>query len=87
MVVSIVLSIQSDADPAVTYIENMTNQFINNQGFTVKDSDIMYNYDCWVLCDGRDLHVIIRAKDSFMAKAIAESQYGHCYGVSGPLLD
>ena len=42
----------------------------------------MHNYDIWVVIDNRDTHLVIQAKDSLQARAIAEQLYGHCYGVT-----
>ena len=82
MVVSIVHSIQNDADPAVM-TTNISESF--NQTYTVKATDIMRPYDIWVTIDNRDVHLVIQAKDSLQARAIAEQLYGVCYGVTGPL--
>ena len=82
MVVSIVHSIQNDADPAVMTTNN-SESF--NQTYTVKATDIMRPYDIWVTIDNRDVHLVIQAKDSLQARAIAEQLYGVCYGVTGPL--
>jgi hypothetical protein len=42
----------------------------------------MHNYDIWVVVDNRDTHLVIQAKDSLQARAIAEQLYGRCYGVT-----
>lgn len=55
-----------------------------NQTYIVRDEP-MHSYDIWVVIDGRDTHLIIQARDSLQARSIAESLYGRCYGVSGPL--
>jgi hypothetical protein len=55
-----------------------------NQTYIVEDTP-MKPYDIWVVIDGRDTHLIIQAKDSLQARSIAESLYGRCYGVTGPL--
>lgn len=78
MAVSIVHSIQNDADPAV-----MNRQI--KQTYTIQETDTMQSYDIWVTIAGRDTHLIIQAKDSIQARQIAEQLYGTCYGVSGPL--
>ena len=85
MVVSIVHSIQNDADPAVMTNNNTNNSESFNQTYTVKATDIMRPYDIWVTIDNRDVHLVIQAKDSLQARAIAEQLYGVCYGVTGPL--
>jgi hypothetical protein len=45
----------------------------------------MKSYDIWVVIGGVDTHFIIQAKDGLQARVIAESMYGNCHGVSGPL--
>lgn len=52
-----------------------------NQTYTVEDT-LMHNYDIWVVVDNRDTHLVIQAKDSLQARAIAEQLYGRCYGVT-----
>jgi hypothetical protein len=52
-----------------------------NQTYTVEDT-LMHNYDIWVVVDNRDTHLVIQAKDSLQARAIAEQLYGQCYGVT-----
>lgn len=83
MVVSIVHSIPTDADPAVMTDSNTENSF--NQTYIVKATDVMRPYDIWVTIDNRDVHLVIQAKDSLQARSIAEQLYGVCYGVTGPL--
>ena len=60
--------------------QNPVNRQIN-QTFIVEDIP-MHNYDIWVVIDNRDTHLVIQAKDSLQARAIAEQLYGHCYGVT-----
>lgn len=52
-----------------------------NQTFIVGDEPV-HNYDIWVVIDNRDTHLVIQARDSLQARAIAEQLYGHCYGVT-----
>lgn len=55
-----------------------------NQTFILGDGPV-HNYDIWVVIEDRDTHLIIQARDSLQARAIAEHMYGRCYGVT--LLD
>jgi len=52
-----------------------------NQTFIVGD-DAVHNYDIWVVIEDRDTHLVIQARDSLQARAIAEQLYGRCYGVT-----
>ena len=52
-----------------------------NQTFIVGD-DAVHNYDIWVVIEDRDTHLVIQARDSLQARAIAEQLYGQCYGVT-----
>jgi hypothetical protein len=55
-----------------------------NQTFIV-GNDAVHNYDIWVVIEDRDTHLVIQARDSLQARAIAEQLYGRCYAVT--LLD
>lgn len=45
----------------------------------------MKTYKIWVVIDGRDTWLAVQAADGLQARSIAESLYGKCYGVNGPL--
>lgn len=57
-------------------------KMLTNQKFTIDERDPMRSYDIWVVIDGRDTHLVIQARDSLQARAIAEQLYGRCYGVT-----